>query len=456
MIFHRTILFLKRKWLESLILFMLLFFLFASFFAGIIMYDSTAMYRDQALSQIGAALQVSLVTESGPAKSDAVSPETISIIQSLPHVLGVDVAPPSLSGSCIPLNLETVKTHSGFDPEKQTSSMFTDEETKIEMDCIALIGCSAIPLRNQFRNQLSVLSEGTFPTNDNRGVLVSSRFAELNSLKINDTIRLKYIYSDQERTATDVKVVGIYDTSLKFEVLRDNDMGAAVYKCSPYNAVFADFDTAAQILEQSNSVYSFKVYVDSVRNLNDVQSQIKRLPLKWTRYQIFNETLFYYREYASQIDIVFSNSLKLIVLTSVFGLIFFGVVFSFWNKSRIRDIGVFEALGESKRRIITQYWMETLLLSIAASIIAIPFSFCLLQMLSKTFAPEFVSSNSSYMAVPYYTGEYDVNPVFSVCMNAHSYALVLPFILFVTAISVITIVRLMRKNSIQKILRSVE
>lgn len=455
MLIRRTITFIKRKHRESVIHVMLLFLLFSFFFSGVVMYQSTAKYRDEALAEIGATLQVSHLPEIDESELVGVDKSIISSVESIPHVLGVDVAPPSLSGSCIPLNFETVKEHTGCDPEQQLSTLFSAEEAQLESDCVELIGCSAIPLRNQFRNNLSVISEGAFPTNDNPGILISRYFAELNSLRINDVIELKYLYSDHNALPTQVKIVGIYDTSLKFEVLEDNDMGVAVYKASPYNAVFTDFDTASIILGHDNIVYNFKVYVDSPQYLEAVQEDIQKLPLDWSNYRIYNETLSFYNEYASQIDTIFSNSLRLIILTSTVGVILFFVVHSIWNKQRIRDIGILEVLGEKRSRIFALYTIETLILSFVATIISIPISYLLMQFISQTYSPEFVSSNIINIRTPFDSGEYEVNPVYSVSFDIKSVLFLMIFVLLIVGITGITLLFLMRKScKLQEMLKS--
>lgn len=453
MTIRRTILFIERKHRESVILTVLLFLLFSFFFSGVVMYQSTATYRDKALAEIGATLQISYLPELDESTLNEVDQNILSRVQSMSHVLGIEVAPPSLSGSCIPLGLETVKTHTGFDPEQQPSPIYSDEEARMESVCVDLIGCSAIPLRNQFRNNMSVISEGSFPTNDNPGILISRNFAELNTLSINDTIKLKYIYSDTNSKEFEVKIVGIYDTTLKFEILEDNDMGVAVYRASPYNAVFTDFDTASMILGRDNTVYNFKVYVDSPKNLEAVQEQIQKLPMEWEKYKIYNETLSFYNEYASQIDTVFSNSIRLIILTSTIGIILFIVVYSIWNRQRIRDIGIFEVLGESRIRIIKLYVLETLILSFIAAVLAVPLSYLLIHYISRMHSPELVSSNAINILTPYDTGEYDINPVYAVYFDIKSLLLLMIFVLLIVGITGISLIFLLKKSKLQEMLR---
>ncbi len=456
MIFRRTILFIERKHRETVILTVLLFLLFSFFFSGVVMYQSTESYRDKALAEIGATLQISYLPELDESTLDGVDQNILSRVQSIPHVLGVDVAPPSLSGSCIPLGLKTVKTHSGFNPEQQPSPIYTDAEARMESDCVDLIGCSAIPLRNQFRNNMSVISDGSFPTNDNPGVLISRDFAELNSLRINDVISLKYLYSDASAMASEVKIVGIYDTTLKFEILEENDMGVAVYKASPYNAVFTDFDTASKILDRDNTVYNFKVYVDSPKNLDSVQEAVQKLPMEWDKYKIYNETLSFYNEYASQIDTVFSNSLRLIILTSTVGIILFMVVYSIWNNQRIRDIGIFEVLGESYIHILMIYVFETLILSFIAAVLSVPTSYFLIRFISQTNSPEFVSRNIINIITPYYTGEYDINPVYAVSIDIKALLLLLIFVFMIVGITGVALMFLLRKSKLHEMLKAGE
>lgn len=450
---RRTALFIKRKRKESLIQTILLFLLFSVFFSGVIMYNSTRRYQERALEEIGATLQVSHMPEIDESSLAPIDNETIQAIQNIPHVLGVDIATPSLSGPCIPLNLENVKTHTGFDPEQQPSPFFTEKEAELESSCVEVIGCSAIPLRNQFRNNQSIIIDGVFPSQDTRGVLVSSNFAELNSLSVNDIIKLKYINSEQSE-AVEVRVVGIYDTSLSFEILKNNDMGVAVYKASPYNAVFADFDTASHILGRETDVYNFKVYVDSPLHLDDVQQELIKLSLDWEKYVIYNETLSVYNEYASQIDTVFSNSLRLIVITSLVGVVLFMVVYSIWNRQRIRDICILEALGEKKARIFLQYILEMSLLSLMAVLISTPVSFLVIRSLSKSLAPEFVSSNSVNTLVPFNTGEFDINLVYSVNVDIRSVLLLLAFALLIVGGTGITLLLLMKKNRLNELLKN--
>lgn len=451
MIVRRTLVFLLRKHRETATHLVLLFLLFSFFFSGVIMYRSTARYRDDALAQIGASLQISPATgtdTSGPVEIDL---SVVSSIQNIPHVLGTDIAPPALEGACVPVGLKTVKTHTGFDPESQSPVVLTEKEARAQMDCVDLIGSSAIQLRNQFRKGLSVLSAGNFPTHEQPGVLVSRAFAENNSLGVGDSLKLRHLYSDQALVAKDVKVIGIYDTSLKFEVLKDNYMGVGVYKASPYNVVFADFDTASCILSRNESPQSVKIYVDSPHYLSEVQAMIQKLPLDWSYYQIYNETLSFYDEYASQINVVFANSLRLILLTSTLGIVLYLFIYSIWKNDRNRDIGIFMALGEKTKRILAQYLMEMIFLSTFAMLISIPASLFLIQILSRTQSPQCVSINAIHMRVPFYSGEFDVNPFFSVSIDVLSIVLLIAFALLISMLTYVTVFCQLKKNAFRTI-----
>ena len=135
---------------------------------------------------------------------------------------------------------------------------------EINQESVNLVGCIHPEYYDYFRRNLSELTEGEFPSTSNRGAIISETLAEENNLHVGDFIEIKpyqtgveisddavkedIIFGDQ---IISIKITGIFGTKLYFNVAETNQNGSAIFRISPYNTIFVDYNTAVSITEST-------------------------------------------------------------------------------------------------------------------------------------------------------------------------------------------------------------
>ena len=417
-----------RKTSQTIILLLLITMICTLEFSGIILYTSAQDSRTDILRQIGASISIGpnqdYVKAAMSSNQDTVTDENmvfepmtteiLNSIRNIPHVMGYDEYNSGAHGPCTPIDFNNVKKYTGVDPETQKPDTMSEEEALVEQNYVYLVGTNDASLFHTFRAHLSRIISGRYPDENNRGVLISSELADENQLSVGDEITLKYAYGEDAHPEITARIVGIYETSLKFEILPTNSMGAAIFQGSPYNMVFTDYSTACSVTGRSSDITLISVYCDSPEYLQEVISAVSKLPINWNHYQINNDMQNFYTEYAGQINNLIDKSLDLIIFSMVAGIVLFIAVISFWNKNYINDMGILISLGESKRRIVLQRLAECLIIALLGIVLSVMLGYSIISALSVPLTPQIVSSNAANTILSIYTGEYDLVPTLQV------------------------------------------
>ena len=148
-----------------------------------------------------------------------------------------------------------------------------------------------------------------------------------------------------DKTAS-LPVVGIYSTRLYFDVSSTNIEGATIYRISPYNTLYTDYETATSINEKSADIGFFVIYVDSPDNLDQIMEEISDMDcIDWENFQITNDTEQFFQQYAGQIKRLLSLTQVMVVVSLVVGSAIFAFVLAVISMDETRDISIFLALG---------------------------------------------------------------------------------------------------------------
>ncbi len=414
-----------QKPFQTCVLFFMVFLIGIIGCSGVTLYFAADSTRQETLRQLGAQLMLSGHTEaptiewtvgeslgSGisedtviniddlPSKTYPVTEEMIQQIEALPHVQGCEMY---LSTVVQPYNCQNVKKYSGYNPEEQNqTATFSEEEITQEKGALTLVGSTRIDLLDEFRRGQNVLTEGSLPSADNPGVLISEELAAQNGLSVGDSIEIAITQPRAQALHTQSKrqslpVVGIYHTSLYFEVLETNSCGEAIFAASPYNAVFADYGSAFTTIGYTEETYtpsSTTVYVNSPTQLDSVAEQIKAIPIDWEHYTLFNMTQGIYEDSGAQLESISTTALRIVLFSLIAGGILLVLAVSIWNKSNTYETGLLIALGESKPRILLSQLLKVALIVLCAFAAACICSYFLTTFLAQNLEPEFISQSA--------------------------------------------------------------
>ncbi len=225
------------------------------------------------------------------------------------------------------------------------------------------------------------VNEGRMITPEDKDVCVISReLAELNGLTVGDKLEFN---SRKDRGTSKVyraEIVGIYDTIHKITPIMYGDS----YRSE--NIIMTDlrFPEKPQGCE-GDPLYQYATFwVENVDEYDTVKEQIKKADLNWKRYDFIDNTGMSDTMAENFGDLDEMSSI-ILILVAVSGVVIIFLVFLFWQKGRVHEIGIFLAIGKSKAAIIAQMMMEGILIG------------CISFMLATICAPALSKSVADYL-----------------------------------------------------------
>lgn len=208
----------------------------------------------------------------------------------------------------------------------------------------------------------SNFSEGTYTITSGRGlkasdantknVVIETNLAKSNSLKVGSTIKLKA--TTGSKSTYTLKVVGIY----KAKSSATASMGPG--QSDPANTVFTG-TTFANTLKGSKyagTADSVTFNVSTPSKVSSVKAQAKEL-INTSKYSINSDDASYQMVKSSMKSVTgFAN--KIVWLVVIAGTIILALIVILMIRERRYEIGVLLSLGESRMKIIAQFFVELL------------------------------------------------------------------------------------------------
>lgn len=340
-IFKCAAVYVIRKPVKNIILCTILTLLFLGELVGMCVYSIAKNGEQDAFIYNGSSLFVN---------GKNLTSEIYDKITSIDHVIGVNNWKENVA---IPVGLNNVKEHTGVNPG------IASEILGHRPNSVVLLALMNTKLYPWFRREKSVsLVSGTFPTYENKGILVESRFAEENNLNLGDSVTFNIQESGKDCT---FKLCGIFRVDSDFEITEHNKYGEGVFIYSPYNVIFLDYTYASEVIGfESLAKYGFELYVDRYANVEGVASALHNL--LGNDADIQNNSNYYLSNERSIVVLMKNYSLAILGYVSVVGGIVMLLILSFFASQYKREIGIFLALGCKKSRIVLQFFLSMLIL----------------------------------------------------------------------------------------------
>ncbi|ADU31013.1 ABC transporter permease [Evansella cellulosilytica] len=280
-------------------------------------------------------------------------------------------------------SIDYVTEYHFFDTIEYVASNFEPVETESDLDQydyqraenIGVQFVNKTQLSPEFYNGTNVLLEGRHLSEDDIGknlALIENTIANENDINIGDSIELANKFLDD----LSLEVVGIYETS----VVLDSSVTYVQHRL-PWNQVYTPF---TEPLTNDSLMVEAVFYFDSVSNMAPFIEKAKQTSsLDFDHFSLMTST-DYYEEMAGPLEMVsdLSNTMVNIVLLSSFVILI--LLMMLFVKGRIHEIGVLISLGESKRKILGQLWVEV------AFLVAIAFA---LSSISGSLIGEYVGTH---------------------------------------------------------------
>ena len=211
--------------------------------------------------------------------------------------------------------------------------------------------------------------EGRMIAEDDKDVCVISReLADLNGLKLGDTLGFNERSEAETATVCQAEIIGIYETIYKMTPVMYGDS----YRSE--NVIFTDlrFPEKAEGHKDDHLYQYATFWVDNVDEYDTIKEQMKQADIDWNRYDFLDNT--------GMSDTVASNfgdletmSTIILVLVICSSVVILFLVCLFWLGSRVHEIGVFLAMGKRKSMIVMQMLLEGVLVGSIAFLLA---TFC--------------------------------------------------------------------------------
>lgn len=208
--------------------------------------------------------------------------------------------------------------------------------------------------------------EGRMITPADEGACVISReLAEQNGLKVGDILEFNSRKEREHSKIYDAKIVGIYDTLHKITPIMYGDS----YRSE--NIIFTDlrFPEKPEGCE-GEPLYQYAAFwVEDVDAYDHIKEQMRKADIDWKRYDLLDNTGMSDTVAANFGDLEEMSSL-LLALIIFSGVIIIFLVFLFWQKSRMHEIGVFLAIGKGKEQVVLQMILEGILVGCVSFLLA--------------------------------------------------------------------------------------
>lgn len=359
-VWKRSVRYLIRKKGKNMLLFLIFFLVSAFLLICFLILDGTEQAAKDLRSNIGAAFYIRPYAQMNFDRGE-VSEGAAPVVtqQSIEEII-------SAAGGI----LKTYNTeHYGY--AKSSWIHFlpgTEDSAENNMGRVTAVRDSE--LMDVFLNKEYTLISGRHirPEDDGK-ILISAELAAENDLKIGDVITLthaglgqqdgSYMDTIPEKTAfADAEIVGIFQCDGAVESADAPTAGKAV------NHIISDGRLLVHLQEQPEGVYEGEIsfYVTDPLALDDFLERVAALDsIDWENH-ILRENDFEYTKIAGQLQKLQHLAMTFIVAASALSIAVLMLILSMRIRGRIREAGIYLAVGKTKAEIIGQFAMETGLL----------------------------------------------------------------------------------------------
>jgi len=214
---------------------------------------------------------------------------------------------------------------------------------------------------------------------DDRTVLISEELAELNNINVGDVLKLSgtstggmvFVTTINEaasrpRTTMEFEVVGIFSgtrgsTGFMQALLPSNQLITAL--ASPFDSGSSDILSG-----------TLSVFVEDPLDIESVFSEIATLPEVYGRNFTLTMGTEGFEMISAPLESLQGLVFTMIIIIVVVSLAILSILLTIWILGRIKEIGIFLSIGIKKRKIITQFILEAILIAVIAFTLALPIS----------------------------------------------------------------------------------
>lgn len=261
---------------------------------------------------------------------------------------------------------------------KLISGKVVDAEEKIKRDdipenmknVVEIEATSETKKNILFNSGVFSLKEGrNIEKNDVNKILVHEEFAKKNNLKLNDKVSLELVNnsdSSKKIQKQDYQIVGIFSG-------KKQEKFTGLSSDFSENMMFTDYASsqkALNISDENKIVNKISIFTESPEKMDEVISKIKKLDFDSSKYNIEKDSNSF-KEALESLDGV-KHIIKIMTYAIVVaGASVLSLILVLWLRERIYEIGILLSIGVSKIKIISQFIIELIFISIPTIIVSL-------------------------------------------------------------------------------------
>lgn len=220
-----------------------------------------------------------------------------------------------------------------------------------------------------FTSNVFTIKQGkNLAKNDDNKILVHEEFAKKNKLKLHDKIGLKFMNMNGNgdiNKETQYEIVGIFSG-------KKQEKYTGLSSDFSENSMFVNYNSAQNSLDIKDNdkiANKISVYTQNSDSMDNVINQIKNQTGNSSKYIIEKDD----NAFKEAIDSI--NSVKHIIQMMTYsimiaGLVVLSLILILWLRERIYEIGILLSIGVSKVKIIGQFIMELVFVSVPAALLS--------------------------------------------------------------------------------------
>ena len=211
-----------------------------------------------------------------------------------------------------------------------------------------------------FRSEVFKLIEGKNIAREETGkVLVHEALAKKNQWKIGDKVSLKVLGEEKE---LELLIQGIFTG-------RKQEKYTGMSSDFSENMMFTDYTTMVQIFGKKKLVTSLKILVSDSEKLAALKTELNKKSVQPDDYEVVEEEN-QFSEMVESLNMVRQMIFTMIMAAIGAGIIVLSLVLILWVRERMYEIGILLTIGRSKIKIVGQFILELILISLPAMILA--------------------------------------------------------------------------------------
>lgn len=222
---------------------------------------------------------------------------------------------------------------------------------------------------NLFNSGVFTLIKGRHIEKDDREkIIIHEELAQKNNLELNDKIRLELfdLNNNEIKTEYEFEIIGIFSG-------KKQEKYTGMTSDFSENMVFIDYESSQKALnkpENNKIVNKLAIFSDSSENTKVALNKIKKIKIDWSQFSVSSDN-HVFEETLESIDGI-KHIIKIMTYsTMIGGITVLSLILILWLRERIHEIGILLSIGISKIKIVTQFILELLFISLPSLVLSL-------------------------------------------------------------------------------------